>query len=254
MPDLSRLLAPLSTARRRTLGALRSPDLHHVPAAAYGPDPRQRLSIWRPLTDRPPDGWPTVLLLHGGGWVSGSRRHFDSFAPALAARGLQCVAADYRLGPAHRWPAQREDTLAALDALDEHDADMGRVCVWGHSAGGHLALDCATRRTLAAVVALGAPADITEPRHGADVFDDAQRAGASPARHLTPTGAPILLVHGERDPVCDVQQARDLAAALTARCTLIEVPGGNHGLQWPPLRCLTAREDAVRWVLDRLGA
>ncbi|MFT4977710.1 MAG: acetyl esterase/lipase [Myxococcota bacterium] len=242
--------------RRRALGTLRSLDLRRTDDVPYGPDPAQQLTVWTPLTPRPAAGWPTLLMLHGGGWVSGSRRDFDSFAPTVALRGVQCVAAGYRLGPRHRWPTQQEDTLTALDALPELvDADPSRLVTWGHSAGGQLALLAAAHRPLAGAVALGAPADLRAiVRPAPDVFDNHQLDDASPAHMLRPgpEGPPIFLVHGEQDRVCPVDQARALHAALPQRCTLVTVPGGNHGLHWPPLRCHDAKQRAVRWALERL--
>ena len=83
---------------------------------------------------------PTVLFLHGGGYVFGSPRSHLMPASALAARGLRVVLPRYRLAPEHVWPAQLEDALAVLGALE------GPVAIAGISAGGHLALNAALAR------------------------------------------------------------------------------------------------------------
>ena len=203
--------------------------------------PAQHLTRWSPHTPPPPDGWPAVLLLHGGGWVTGSRHHFARLGPALAARGLLTVALDYRLAPDHRWPAPLLDVGALLDALPP-DADPHRVGLWGHSAGGHIALCAALRwpERLCAAVALGAPADLValdrESREPlARIFDPAQLRAASPLHLLRPEQVPpLLLVHGSQDRICRVDHARALHRAAPDRIALLEVRGGSHGLQWPP--------------------
>lgn len=240
--------------RRGLLGGLRSLDLRRA-EHRYGPDPSQVMTTWTPLSARPPAGWPTLLLLHGGGWVTGSRRDFDSFAPSLALRGpVLCAAVGYRLAPAHRWPAQLDDVQAAAEALPQLGADPDRVVAWGHSAGGQLALMALTRTTLAGVVALGAPLDLPDQvrrEPGLErVFSPEQLRGASPAAVLGPAGPPIRLVHGTWDQVCAFRAAQEFQAARPARCTLDAVAGANHGLQWPPVRGWDARQRAARWALQ----
>jgi epsilon-lactone hydrolase len=84
----------------------------------------------------------TVLYLHGGGYVAGSRsthRHFTSrLTWALHAR---TVAVDYRLAPRHPFPAALDDATAAYAALVEGtDVQPERLFLAGDSAGGGLAL------------------------------------------------------------------------------------------------------------------
>jgi acetyl esterase len=96
---------------------------------------------------RPADGAavvPTVLFLHGGGFVIGDLDTHDNQARAICAgTGAVVVSVDYRLAPEHRWPAAAEDAVAALGWLVDHAADLGgdpaRVGVAGDSAGGNLA-------------------------------------------------------------------------------------------------------------------
>lgn len=96
---------------------------------------------------RPGPG-PTLLYLHGGGFVIGGLDTHDSLCRQLALRsGWTVVALDYRLAPEHPFPAAVEDTWAALGALAETAARHRQpLAVGGDSAGG----------TLAAVAALWA--------------------------------------------------------------------------------------------------
>jgi len=92
-------------------------------------------------------GEGSVLLLHGGAFVTSSPRTHRVLASHLAAAsGLAVVVPDYRLAPEHPWPAAVDDAVAAYDEL----AAYGPVAVAGDSAGGALALLlCRTRRPVA---------------------------------------------------------------------------------------------------------
>ena len=87
---------------------------------------------------------PLVVFLHGGGWATGTLDVYDWLASHLAAGAEAVVVSlDYRLAPAHRWPAAAEDCYAALEEVvaraSEWEADGGRLAVVGDSAGGNLA-------------------------------------------------------------------------------------------------------------------
>src|SRR5579875_782194 len=53
-----------------------------------------------------PGPFPTVVILHGGGWAAGSHEGHRPLAVALAARGYAAASVGYRLVPRHRFPAQ----------------------------------------------------------------------------------------------------------------------------------------------------
>lgn len=115
-----------------------------------GPD-SLTLDVYEPAgdaTDR-----PAVVLVHGGGWNSGSSSDVAPDAQALAAAGLVSFAIDYRLdedGKGPGWPDELGDVLDALawvaDQADTYGVDPARIGVYGSSAGGNLALLAATRR------------------------------------------------------------------------------------------------------------
>jgi acetyl esterase len=94
--------------------------------------------------------WPTLLYIHGGGWVLGDLDSNDGFARSLCARTpALVVSVDYRLAPEHRFPAAVDDTYAALEWLVENgakiNADPARLAVGGGSAGGNLSAVIAHR-------------------------------------------------------------------------------------------------------------
>ncbi len=84
---------------------------------------------------------PTVLYLHGGGYVVGSAFGYQPHAGALAAAAQTAILVpDYRLAPEHPFPAALEDAQRAYLWLREQTPDPDGVVVAGDSAGGGLAL------------------------------------------------------------------------------------------------------------------
>lgn len=250
------VLTKANALRRRVQGRVASFDLIQWDKVAYGEREQQDVHIWEMNDLCPRDGWPTVLLVHGGGWREGSWQDFESFAPQLSRRGLMVAAMNYRLAPDHSWPAPLEDVLAAVDFLRSQLTDPSRIALWGHSAGGHLAIMAAMARPewIRSVVAVGAPTDLAQlhPDETDGIFDADDLLAASPLHSESPGSAPpVLLVHGEHDRVCPIESARQYAATRQ-HVELLEVPEGDHGVRWPPLGALRTRRRAVSWLLDRM--
>lgn len=112
----------------------------HVPGPLGDPDVFVR--IYQP-TDRP-TALPSLLWIHGGGYVVGRVEQDDLFAKRLS-RVADCVIAsvEYRLPPEYPHPAPVEDCYAALKWFaahaDEFGVDTSRIAIGGASAGGGLA-------------------------------------------------------------------------------------------------------------------
>ena len=100
------------------------------------------IRVYRPAAAAGP--LPLVVNIHGGGWVLGSLDQGDWLCSNVAASvGAVVVSIEYRLAPAHRWPAAAEDCYAAIVDVaaraEELGADADRLAVMGDSAGGNLA-------------------------------------------------------------------------------------------------------------------
>ncbi len=79
------------------------------------------------------------LYLHGGGFVFGSGRFAMAFGAKQADElGLVTVSVDYRMPPAHPFPAAVEDTFAVYQELLKN-AQGRSIVIGGSSAGGNLA-------------------------------------------------------------------------------------------------------------------
>jgi len=96
------------------------------------------------------DSKPTLVYLHGGGWILGGLESHDSIVAEIASRsGVNAVSVDYRLAPEHRYPAAFDDAYDAICYLKINGAEFGlnteRLAVAGDSAGGNLATACCLR-------------------------------------------------------------------------------------------------------------
>ena len=89
------------------------------------------------------DHHPGVLLIHGGGWVSGSKENLRIMGQYLAKEGYVAVVANYRLSGEAKFPAAVHDLKAALTWVRSNKAefrvDPDRIAVLGTSAGAQLA-------------------------------------------------------------------------------------------------------------------
>ncbi|KAJ2383346.1 hypothetical protein GGI05_005347 [Coemansia sp. RSA 2603] len=98
-----------------------------------------------------------ALLLHGGAYVTGSRKSYRTLAVRMSRElRLAVYVAEYRLAPETKYPGQLYDALRALAFLESQGHAAGSVVVVGDSAGGNLALALwqASRAPLAALVLL----------------------------------------------------------------------------------------------------
>lgn len=195
------------------------------------------LDVYVPKTKATTPG-PAILVIHGGGWSSGSKGDASRTSRWLAEQGFTVFDVEYRTGPVPIWKAAVGDVKCAIGWVKAHassadwNIDPKRVTLLGRSAGGHLALlaaytpgdaqlapTCeAADTSVESVVAYYAPTDLVWGyQHPArpQVYDSSEKlrglAGGppestgdlyrrlSPAERVTPTSPRTLLVHGGRD-------------------------------------------------------
>lgn len=88
--------------------------------------------------------FPCLVYFHGGGWSGGTLDMIDATVRSLVV-GLPIIAisVDYRLAPAHPFPAAIDDAFvvasAVLDGVSGLSIDTSRVAIGGDSAGGNIA-------------------------------------------------------------------------------------------------------------------
>lgn len=211
---------------------------------------------------------PLVILIHGGCWFSpyASLRNTAALAEAITDAGVATWNIEYRrydqVGGG--WPGTFRDAADAVDFVrtlaTRFAIDTTRIVAAGHSAGGHLALWLATRRTLAAgsplaggkplalrgVVSIAGIADLSE-FYGREkstcgnpavesllggVPDDVQYRlrDASPIDRL-PLGIPSIHIAGDRDSIAPTFVRDAYAAAARAKgdsVTVETIPNEGH--------------------------
>lgn len=86
---------------------------------------------------------PAVLMVHGGGWISGDRSLLYFMATHLAAKNFVTVSVEYRLSPEAQYPAAVYDIKTAIRWMKDHAEEWGidkvKIAILGTSAGGQLA-------------------------------------------------------------------------------------------------------------------
>ncbi len=89
------------------------------------------------------ENFPAVLLIHGGGWATGSKENLRVMAQHLAKNGYVAITAAYRLRPVAQYPAAVLDLKEAVRWMRKnakvHQIDPDKIAVLGTSAGAQLA-------------------------------------------------------------------------------------------------------------------
>lgn len=101
-----------------------------------------RVRLYDPGTPAPA---PTIIFIHGGGFVVCDIDVYDGVARQLAKRsGMRVLSVDYGLAPEHPFPVPLNDCIAAIGWAVTHGAEWGidpkRIALAGDSAGANLAL------------------------------------------------------------------------------------------------------------------
>ena len=269
---------PRLTERRRYL---RHENLAYGDAGV-----RNHLDIWH-REDLPSDGRAPVLVqIHGSAWVAGSKRgQAYPLMAHMAERGWVCVAINYSLAPAARWPAHIIDVKRALAwvkrEIGNYGGDPEFVALTGGSAGGHLtALAALTPRepifqpgfedadtsVVAAVPVYGLYDLLGRLGHSPpeqEAFLTRIVIGVPPDRArqtweqgcptswLNPDAPPFFILHGDIDTFVSARQAEAFADRLRAvsgqPVVYAELPGAQH--MWEALP--SVRTAATVAAVDR---
>ena len=85
---------------------------------------------------------PTVILVHGGGWIGGDKWNLRGYGYQLAEHGFVAISINYRHAPKHQFPTQVDDVRQAMlwvrKSQKRFNLDLNRIGMFGYSAGGHL--------------------------------------------------------------------------------------------------------------------
>jgi acetyl esterase/lipase len=204
---------------------------------------------------------PCVVVVHGGGWESGDARQLPELNSELAARGYAVAAVTYRLAPVSKWPAPKEDVLAAIAFLKAKAKELGldptKFVLLGRSAGAQIAQVAAYEKSpspVRALVSMYGPADMNLAYKYAEEDDilkspalirnymggppealPAVYRSASGLEFVSPASPPTLIVHGRRDELVWYEQSRRLSERLGAKGVphfLMSLDFATHGFDY----------------------
>jgi acetyl esterase/lipase len=240
-------------------------DLEYVP----GGHERQKLDLCLPAQTNQP--LPLIIWIHGGAWRQGSKDNSPALrfvADGYAVASVNYRLSQHAVFPAQIEDCKAAVRWLRAHA-QQYQLDPNRFGAWGSSAGGHLVamlgttgdtkqfdrganLDVASG--VQAVVNFYGPADLlrmgeqsgpnSRMDHDAPDSPESQLIGgplqgnkkkawaASPMAYVSKGDSPMLIVHGDADPLVPLQQSQELLAALKqagVNATLHVVKGGGHG-------------------------
>jgi acetyl esterase/lipase len=205
-----------------------------------GAHERHKLDLYLPKGKK---GYPVVFFIHGGGWTRGDKRSAAAVGKSFAKNGIGFVAINYRLTkhPEHIQDVARAFAWANAN-LGKYGADVDKVFVSGHSAGGHLAALLATdkgalepykldRRNIRGVIPISGVFRIGDKM--TKVFGDAEsRKSASPLTHVRGGVPPMLILYAENEPAFFGADAKALCGALkkAGNAAVVKMQADrNHG-------------------------
>jgi acetyl esterase/lipase len=126
------------------------PDVIRFDNLSYGEYGTENLlDIYLPRQGHKP--YPTVIDIHGGGFVYGDKELYQHYCLWWARQGFAVVNFNYRLAPKTVFPGALQDVSLAVkwvaDHAAEYDIDTQNVFITGDSAGGNLAQQYVTAHT-----------------------------------------------------------------------------------------------------------
>jgi acetyl esterase/lipase len=204
--------------------------------------------------------WPAIVMVHGGSWAVGDKSEWLGLCRWMAAEGFVAATIDYRLAPAHPFPAGIDDLETAVRWLKDptqgvrYAIDPRRVGAWGGSAGGNLVslLGVSGTGSLArgdrvqAVAELSGPINLTQNGLEQRTFypfelrylgcasyaNCADAVAASPIFHIASTDPPFFVAQSTDERIPLVQSQAFVAALRKAGVpvTFVTRPGDRHSV------------------------
>jgi acetyl esterase/lipase len=209
---------------------------------AFGEEARETLDVYR--AEKPKEGAPVLIFVHGGSWDSGSKDIYKFLAEGFTKSGYDVVVPNYRLYPEAKFPNFLEDNAKAVAFTAEMFPDR-KLVLMGHSAGGYNVIMLALRDEflagagidrcdkIAGVVGLAAPTGIVplESARLIEIFPDRFTGEDAVLNNVKGPAPSIFLGHGESDTTVYPQNSTKLAEKIKARggSAQVEVyPGQSH--------------------------
>lgn len=250
------------------LALVASAQVQTIPDVAFQAADGSRLlmDVYRPSGSRKA---PFAIFTHGGSWIAGDRKHPAPWCELLARNGIAAFSIEYRLGPAHRWPAMLEDQKQALEFIrrraDSFGVNPERFAFIGDSAGGHIALMAGftSQPRPLAVLNVHGITDVEKDLPG--WLDgilrekvaplDTELSLMSPVSLVSESSPPVFTLHGLEDDVVPVMQAYRLLRVLSRHKVPSEtalVPGMRHVVIFDDPEQAKAISRGIAFLKERL--
>ena len=246
----------------------------------YGDDPQQKYDLYLPA-GRSSSKTKVVVLIHGGGWVSGDKSDMEEFVdliraqlPDYAVVNLNYVLADVTT-PA--FPNQFLDVKAALEQIKQQAGDLQilpEFALIGTSAGAHISLMMDyvydNDDLVKMVCSIVGPTDFTDPFYSespeyqillnALVDESAYAAGTdyaqatSPVFQVTSNSAPTIMFYGNEDPLVPISNGTNLELALASNSVShsFTIYEGGHGDDWSQENYDNLQQQLIDYLLEYL--
>lgn len=244
--------------------------------------------ILKPFNFREGIRYPTLLQIHGGPW-SNYGYMFNSLFQHLSANGFAVVYINHRASTGYgadflnitgRWgDRDYKDLMEAMDFVLQNYSyvDKNRLGVGGCSGGGYLTnwIITHTKRFKAAVTVASisnwlsfygcsdlGPCHILnfwDLAEGKEPWEDPDAyLKPSPISYINNVETPLLILHGEEDHRCPIEQAEQLYAALKKQgktVKFIRFPGESHAnihTMSKPSHTTEALKHALKWYREHI--
>ncbi|WP_417290321.1 alpha/beta hydrolase fold domain-containing protein [Corallibacter sp.] len=201
---------------------------------------------------------PVVINIHGGGWNHGEKESQTGYG-SFFKNGYAVANVEYRLVDVAPAPAAIQDVRCALIYLFKHakelNIDTNRIVIMGGSSGGHLALMAGLLANdkkfdtncnydgeikVAAIIDKYGVTDLvplsawkSARRWLGDGFENKKfTESVSPLYYVTKNSPPVIIVHGDEDPIVPYEQSVALFDRLLksgVKADFLTIKGGQHG-------------------------
>lgn len=147
------------TSANEGLAALVPAGVSGIQDVAYADEGADTtLDVWFPSSiDGTAETRPTIVWVHGGGWVSGDKSIVANYLKILASHDFTVIGINYSIAPAAQYPTPVRQTNEALGYIKDHatelHADPSSIVLAGDSAGAQIAAQVAAITTDAAYAA-----------------------------------------------------------------------------------------------------
>lgn len=223
-----------------------------------------RLDVYRPHDTLATH--KTIIYIHGGSWISGTKRKIQDFyryntIKTLLNNNIEIVSIDYSLIARHANTLEnciydaRDAIKYCFDNASYLGIDTAHVGLWGSSAGVHLAMmsyiQLPNPENIKFIIDDFGPTDISEMwsvapdclrRLVSSVFFrmryrdlkrfDILTKAFSPLYYTQRLAhVPILVSHGDKDPIVNPRQSIWLHDSLPQTSDLFIYPGLKHGFK-----------------------